>query len=168
MFHKTLYALSFGLCLTTAMAARADTLRVPKSGTPAFVADVASGWTPNYDDYGNLVIAADDHSSFVLLRILDDPGIGDRTLEDVATEVLKAAEATPFSRSGPGGIAGHPGESFYSQMTSNSTTLDVRLVVVKLDTAHDAVLAVIEQQTITSAQTANLSDAVGRIGLSDR
>ncbi|HVY33712.1 MAG TPA: hypothetical protein VG960_04750 [Caulobacteraceae bacterium] len=108
-------------------------MRQPKSGTPAFVADVASGWMPTYDDYGSLEIAAEDHSSFILLRIFSDPGLGDRPLPDVAAEVLKGAGATPYARSGPGGIAGRAGESFYSQITSNGVTLDVRLVVVELD-----------------------------------
>lgn len=152
MFVRALAMAAFAMVIT--VSAQAETLRAPAAGTPALAVDVPTGW---------VITKADDNNAFargprstVILQLSMMPGddVASLTLAAAAAEVLKSAGAKPYSRTQPGTVAGHAGETFFSEMTNDK---GVRIFVVgdfaRLDSTHIGMIL-----TLTVAVDANPQD----------
>jgi hypothetical protein len=148
-----------------ASAAQAEALRLPVSGVPAFVVNVPPGWTSQYDKWGNLGFIANDHSASLQLSMVADPSVASTSLDDIAANVIKAANASPSSRSEPGTILAYAGRTYYSGMTIRNTHLNLKFVIAKIDDTHAAVISFITRDNMTDAQQAQLDALLGDVQL---
>lgn len=156
MFRKSLLLPLFAL-LFCAVAARAETVRLPATGTPAYSFNVPDGWIIVYDQYGNLRISAADKSSALLLSMIEDPAVDTTPAAEVAAEIIKSSGAPPYTRTGSGRIAGLAADAFYTQLVNDKgVTLDFKLEIVKLDPTHYASQATLSVTDMTPAQTGAL------------
>jgi hypothetical protein len=156
------------LCLVAlaAGAAQAESVRMPKTGVPAFAFDAPPGWTVLYDEYGNLRLTAEDHTSALQLSMIDDPAMETSSLEDLAAEILKAAGAPPFSKQEDGTIAGFDGTTFISQVTNDSgVDVILRVTLVKLDATHVASQGEMRTTEMTGEETEALNSLLGDVRL---
>jgi hypothetical protein len=157
--------LGVGLVLGSAPS-RAQTVRLPKTGDPAFSVDVPTGWTYDYDQNNNLQFLSGDHSTALQLSMIVDPAVGTTPLSSVATDVFKSAGAEPYSKNEPGTLAGHAGEAFYGNLIINNNLLHMTLVLAKLDNSHVACLTTITRDGATPEQLATLNALIGLVRLS--
>ena len=166
MLRQTMLPLLLFVAVLATGVAQADSVRVPKTGVPAFAFDTPAGWTILYDEFGNLRLTADDHTCALQLSIISDPAIGKTPLSELAAQIMKAAEARPFSKQSPGTIAGRKGTQFFSQITNEkgvAVTLGVTLV--KLDASHVASQATMKAEGMSHAQIAALNALIARVRL---
>jgi hypothetical protein len=166
MFRTTavIFFVVLGLTASGVSSARADAIRFPATGTPAYAFDLPSGWSATKDDYGNMRVAADDKESALLLSFIVDPSVATATAPEVAAKIIKAAGAAPYTRSEPGSIAGIPGETFITTMSNDKgVVIDMRLVLVKLDSSHYASLAILAARGISASSKAALDALVTQV-----
>jgi hypothetical protein len=151
--------------LLGAVSAMAEAVRLPKTGDPAFAFDVPNGWTTLYDQYGNLRITATERTCFIQLSMITGPDV-ERPMPEVAAEIIKSAGAAPYSKTEAGAIAGQAGTKYLTTLTnSNGVRLDFKLVLVKLDSAHYASLAILMVPDVSPDRAAALDVLIGRIRL---
>lgn len=157
------------MCIGLALgcvAARAATLRLPKTGDPAFTVDVPTGWNYDYDQYDNLQFSAADHSTALQLSMITDASVATTTLEAVAAEIFKSAGSQPYSRTAADSIVGHAGEAFYGVLVVNGTNLQMKVILVKMDSTHIACLSTLIRPDANEAQVASLNALIGMVQLS--
>jgi hypothetical protein len=164
-------SLGLSILLGFALAAgsvpsRAQTVRLPKAGDPAFSVDVPTGWTYSYDTNGNLQFVASDHSAGLQLSMITDQGVAATTLEAVAANVFQTAGATPYTREEPGTVVGHTGEAFYGTLTEPQVVLQMKLIMAKLDDTHIAAISSLIRPDATPQQIAALKALIGLVQLS--
>lgn len=155
--RSLLLTLALGVALISGPVAYAETYRVPQTSNPAWVIDVPAGWSASYDDNGNLLVIADDHSAGLQLSILSDPSVNTTPLSELAAEIISSADASPYTSTAPGSLDGIPGETFIGVMPiQGGGTETMRLTMVKLDATHSAVQVELTRPDITKAQRAAL------------
>ncbi len=153
-----------GLTVLGISGARADSIRFPATGTPAYAFDLPTGWSSAQDNFGNMRVTADDRSSALLLSFIVDPSVATATAPEVAVKIIKAAGAAPYTKSEPGSIAGIPGEAFITTMSNDrGVVIDMRLVLVKLDSSHYASLAILAARGISASSAAALNALVAQV-----
>jgi len=163
MLKKTLVLFLIALA---AGVAQAESVRMPKTGVPAFAFDAPPGWAVLYDEFGNLRLTAQDRASALQLSMIDDPAIENTSLEELAAEIMKAAGAPPFSKQEDGSIAGLNGTTFISQITNDSgVEIVLRVTLVKLDKTHVASQGEMRTTEMTSEQTAAFTSLLGDVRL---
>jgi hypothetical protein len=139
-----------------AAPAYAQSLRIPADSVPAIEVVKQSGWTENYDDYGNLVMFASDGAGAVLFRLVTGgPGEKVPANAQIAEVILGAAGAKPYTKTEATTFAGGPAEAFYSTMqVDGGPVIRLRLVVRKLDDSRLAVGVTMIPETTSAAQRA--------------
>jgi len=159
------FVLVFGLLFLGSAQTRADEVRLPVDGTPAFDFVLPPGWTHLIDDNGNLRLTRENHSSVMQLSMITGPDVK-MSYPDMAAAILKAAGATPYSSSGPGSIAGVTGQQFQSTMTNDSGVhINLLVVLAKLDDEHTVTLATIQPNDIGKDDAAALEHLVAAVKL---
>ena len=146
-----------------APGAFAQQVRLPASGVPAFEFVPPPGWTSQIDSYDNLQLLLPDRMGVVQLSMAtgDD---AKAALEDFAAGILENAGAQPYGLSGPGVIAGRPGQSFQSSIVNQQgTKIDLLLVLARLDADHVAAQATIKAVGINAADSAAIDDLIARV-----
>jgi hypothetical protein len=161
---RLLRSLFLLLGLFGADRARAETVRLPASGDPAFAFDVPAGWNVAYDQDGNLQIVASDKSSALQLSLPAETG--NPSTSDLAAGILKAAGAQPYSATGTDTIAGKPADTFDAALVGNGASSACKVWIAKLDSRHYAVQLTLKQPTITAEQTAALEALIADVRFS--
>ncbi len=119
----------------TLSPARAEVVRFPETGAPAFFIATPDGWTHQPDGDGNMLLVAGNKTASYALTISDYSG----TLDDLAAGAMKTAGANPPQQMGPIAISGFRGYMYDSDMSNDQgTRINVHLVVLKLDASHMA------------------------------
>lgn len=158
--------LGAGLVLLS-VPSQAATVRLPKAGDPAFSVDVPTGWTYDYDEYGNLQFTASDRSTALQLSMVTGPNLANAPLSDFAAVIFKTAGAPPFSKSEASTISGHEAQAFYGNLPINGQILPMKVVIAKLDDSHFACLASLTHSGATPEQIAALNALIGLVQLSN-
>ncbi len=140
--------------------------RLPKTGAPALTVPSPPGWTPDYDEFGNLLLYAPDKSAALQLSMPSGAGIGLAAPSDLAALILKGAGAPPYDRTEPDSIDGEAGQAFISAIPEKAVTVDIRVAIVKVDNDHVAVVAKLIRRDATSAQAADLNKLATRVTIS--
>jgi len=159
--------LGVGLLLGSAPS-HAQTLRIPKVGDPALSVNMPAGWSSNYDQYGNLQFSSSDRSVNLQLSILTGSLAGAPildTLNATAASIFKASGAQPYSKSEPGALAGQLGVTYYSTLTTDNVTLNMKVVLAELDSSHVACMTIITRQEAALAQLLALNKLIGVVQL---
>ncbi len=149
--------------LASSQTSRAETVRVPATGEPAFAFDAPSGWMIIYDQYGNAEFVANDHASTMQLMIITDAGAMSTT--EMAVSFFQAADASPYSRTGSGTIAGYTADVFYSDLVIDDTHLNMAIMIHKIDDSHVAILSTTTKADILPAQTSALEALTASVRL---
>ena len=156
------------LCVGLALGSvpsRAQTVRLPKVGDPAFSVNVPPGWTYTYDDLGNLQFLASDHSTGLQLSMLTDPAATTSLSEDAAN-VFKGAGAQPYTKSEPSTLVGRPGQAFYGVLLVNNVPLQMKVILAKIDDSHVGIMVILTQNDDTPEQIAALNALISLVQLS--
>jgi hypothetical protein len=128
-------------------AAHAGQVRYPESGEPAITAEIPGGWHAEMRDDGNLHISSIDRNLEVLFSIVPFDG----TLDDAASEAMKANHATAPGRGPAVSISGRDGYTYYSMMAGdNGQILNMKMEVVRLDAENVGLFAIISDQKINA------------------
>ena len=132
---KLLVAAACGAALFLSASARAEIVRFPETGNPAFLITTPDDWTHQPDGDGNLLLIAGNKTASYALTV----GAYDGTLDDLATGAMKAAGAEPPQQMGPTQISGYRGYAYDSSMVNpRGVHVNVHFVAVKTDAAHMA------------------------------
>jgi hypothetical protein len=162
--RRFVVALVVALAFVSVSDAGAHTLRIPKDGSPALALDLPANWTAKYDDLGNLQFSSADKSLNVQLSMIDDPAVEGATLAEVAADIFKQGEISPYTRSTPGSIAGRKGETFFARKSyGNRGTVVFEVTLVKLDGTHIASVGKVTREGATAAQLAPLDVVVRQV-----
>ncbi len=114
--------------LLCALSARAETVRFPETGDPAFVITTPDDWTHRPDGSGNLLLIAGNKSASYALTVGPYKG----TLDDLANGAMKTAGANPPQQMGPTKISGYRGYIYDTDLTNPSGVhVNVHMVAVK-------------------------------------
>lgn len=152
------------LALVSAAVAEAQTLRIPKAGEPALALAVPPNWTAKYDDQGNLNYSNVDRSLNIQLAVIDEPAFQATTLSEVAATIFHESGIPAHTRSAPGTIDGHKGETFFTAKTYGSNgTLVFEVTLVKIDRRHVASMGRVTRDGLTTAQLAPLDGIVRQV-----
>lgn len=161
-------SLLFGVgLLLGSVPVHAGTVRLPKTGDPAFTVDVPTGWSYDYDQYDNLQFSATDHSTALQLSMITDASVATTTLEAVATEIFKSAGSGTYTSTGSDNIVGRTGKAFYGALVVNGTNLRMKVILAKLDNGHIACLSTLIRPDATDEQVASLNALIGLVQLSN-
>lgn len=119
--------------LFAASPALAADVRYPEKGVPAVAFKLPDGWSKQYDDDHNLLMASSNHSVVVVLSLVEYSG----SLDYLATEALKVAKADPPTDKKAMRVAGLNGYAWRSHASAaDGTKLNLRLMEVKIDPTH--------------------------------
>ncbi|MDE2184144.1 MAG: hypothetical protein KGJ78_14085 [Alphaproteobacteria bacterium] len=151
-----------------AAGAQAETWRLPRQGVPAFVVDAPAGWTGGYDQYDNLQFTALDHSSAVQFSIIAGQDAATTPAEDIAAGIFRTAGAPPYERSESGSIAGRAGTAFVGTLPEKSGNLDLRVVLVKVDSMHFFCLTTLTAPQITADQRAAMEALIAGASIDEK
>jgi hypothetical protein len=118
------------LCIS---AAKAETLRFPATGDPAFVVDLPDGWTHQLDANGNMLALAADKFAGMSLSIENYSG----RLDDLASGIQ--AGGAQLHNTGAAKVSGYRGFTYDSAGVSpNGAPAHIHMILVKLDDTHAA------------------------------
>lgn len=149
-----------------AVAARADDIRFPKDGSPAFLIKLPDGWISHEDQFNGIQLLPSDHRTLVYLSMVRDPQYKDKPLMDLALAIGKPSNITEFPKQEPGAISGHSGTTFIGKMHNDKgTLLDVKMVIIPLEPDLWATETLLTSQNLTSAQVEALHTAVDGVSL---
>jgi hypothetical protein len=158
-----------GAAVFAAGVAQAEVERLPAAGAPAFQVDVPTGWTTNRDGDGNLYVIAGDHSAVLVLNMVTANDASSVTLDAFAATALSHANATPFSRKDATSLAGRSAVAYISTIPNQSVgTVQIRLVLARVDATHIAVESELIQPNASAAQTHAFDGLIGRLEIVDR
>ena len=131
---------ALGAAVLFSVSARAEVIRFPETGSPAFVITTPDGWTHEPDGDGNMLLIAGNKTASYALTI----GSYDGTLDDLATGAMKTAGAQPPQQMGPTSISGYRGYMYDSSMVNPAGVhVNVHMVAVKTDAAHMATITML-------------------------
>jgi hypothetical protein len=146
---------------------QAEVVRFPKTGAPAFLVDVMSGWGTQEDKFGGLQVFPNDHASAIYLSMTRDPQYSGHPLKDVATAIADAAGIKAFIRQEPATLSGMSGEAFYAVMKNDrGVELDMKMVVVMMASDLWAVEMTMLPKNVAAAARTQNSQMIGRITVS--
>jgi hypothetical protein len=149
-----------------AVAARADDIRFPKEGSPAFLIKLPAGWTSHEDRYNGIQLLPGDHRTLVYLSMVRDPLYKDKPLMDLALAIGKPSNIKEFPKQEPAAISGHSGTAFIGKMHNDKgTLLDVKMMIIPLEPDLWATETLLTSQNLSSAQVEALHQAVNGVSL---
>ena len=144
---RWLAAIFFGTLTLLSVSAQAGTIRVPEVGDPAFTLDCPDDWTHDPPNGQSIVVTSGDRSTSIVLLI----GPNTLPLDNMVAVLMKGLGASPPTNTGSTDISGYHGFAYESAMTSSAGLhVNMRIVAVKLDNSHAAVIAM---QTLDSIST---------------
>jgi hypothetical protein len=156
------------LALALAIAvpiARADTYRIPPTGSPALSLDAPPGWKATVNPQGGIVAGASDGSALLQLWLILDPKLQTMTEADIAAAMFKSLGAPPPTKSEPGSIGDARGQAFIGATTMGGAGVSLRLVLVRLDATRVALMFETTRDPLTTPQRAALNQLVAHITL---
>jgi hypothetical protein len=159
--------LGVGVLLGSATS-HAQTLRIPKVGDPALSVNATAGWTSSYDQSGNLQLFSSDHSVMLQLSVSTGSfgaGATLNTLNTAAADIFKSAGAQPYSKSEQSTLAGQMGMAYYGALNEPNMVLNLKVILVELDSSHIISASTLASQSATAAQLAALNTLVGSVKL---
>ena len=166
--RRTVVALLFVFACLAAGSARAEDIRFPKEGSPAFMISLPAGWTAHEDQYNGIQLIPTDHRTLVYLSMVRDPQYTGKPLMDLALAIGKPSNITEFPKQEPTSISGHNGTTFIGQMKNDKgTLLDVKMMIIPLEKDLWATETLLTSQGLNSTQTDELNQAVRGITLTD-
>ena len=138
--HRQFISLSRLLAVAIAIVAvrpvAAKDLRFPEKGDIAFVLHFPDELTTREDERGNLIVTSPDRTWALSLSRTDD-SLSDKSVDEVAKEVLAAASAQPYNSHESATVGGNKAEAYRSKMTNGKgTPLTVKLVITKVDRTY--------------------------------
>ena len=107
--RRTVVALLFVFACLCAGSTRAEDIRFPKQGSPAFMISLPSGWTGHEDQYNGIQLLPADHRTLVYLSLVRDPQYKDKPLMDLALAIGKPSNISTFPKQEPASISGRNG-----------------------------------------------------------
>ncbi|HEY4942669.1 MAG TPA: hypothetical protein VII56_14665 [Rhizomicrobium sp.] len=155
----------FALATILITAARAEPVRLPESGDPAFTAQLPDGWTHHVNAEGSLVALSANQTASLTLTILDYDG----TLEELAAGAIKSPDGMPPQKSGPVDISGYGGSIFDGALISAAGVhAKVHLLAVKLDDEHVAAATLLTADNLDAAQSDAANAVLKTVALSHK
>ena len=149
-----------GLLGCLGATAQADSLRFPKTGSPAFLIDVHGGWSAHEDQFNGIQIFPGDRSTMIYLSLVRDAKYKDRPLMELALAIGKESNITSFPRQEAIVLSGRSGTAFFGEMkTANGTELDVKMVIVPLEPDLWATETLLTARSANAAQKSALGAA---------
>lgn len=138
-----------------AAPAHAQTLRAPATGTPAIEMATPAGWKGELDQDGNLTMMADDATGAILLTVLKaDPGEPVPANDILAATFFSELGATPTGNARRSTFAGDPAETYKAQISVDGFSMEVDLVIRRLDDRNIAMAVLMAPSSITAEQRA--------------
>ncbi|MBL6937804.1 MAG: hypothetical protein ISS15_17055 [Alphaproteobacteria bacterium] len=127
---KRVLLASFTLAALAA-GARAENLRYPETGDPAFVITTPDGWTHTVNANGNLIVFNEPHTASINFKI----GELDGSLDELAAKAASTPDGMPPANRGTADIAGgYKGTVYESKfVTPGGVKTDLRMILVRLD-----------------------------------
>jgi hypothetical protein len=162
MRWNALAAIVIAFTLSLASATQAETVRIPKTGVPAFSFNAPAGWRIVYDQHGNLQFYSPDKGVRMQLSIIIVSG-ANPTLEEIAAAVMKGGGFSPVTRQQAGAIAGRAGQTFIASTIVDGALLSLDITLVRLDGAHVASLARVKRFDATRADVAALDALISAV-----
>jgi len=168
-----------GLCLVVAAAApgntaRADPLRFPPAGKPAFQVTLLKGWHSKADTRGGLLLVPPPQSqhAMVYIAVLTDETLRGADARKVAGAVAKVAgfelndKQDPARVSDPTGARIYRGTAFYGSMPPvRGLARKAKIVIFPLSPNTWAQIWVITQPGIGAVEIAALEQVLDGIAL---
>ncbi|HJW39613.1 MAG TPA: hypothetical protein VJ476_00120 [Rhizomicrobium sp.] len=144
---KMHFLAALGAAVFFSMPVRAEQVRFPQTGAPAFVITTPDGWTHQPDGDGNMLLISGNKTASYALTIGSYSG----NLDDLATGAMKAAGANAPQQMGPTIISGFRGYEYDSSMVNPSGVhVNVHMVAVKTDAGHMASVTMLTVDGIAS------------------
>jgi len=139
---------ALGAAALFSLSARAEVVRFPETGSPAFVITTPDGWTHQPDGNGNMLLIASNKQVGYSLTMSHFDG----SLDNLAAEVMKALDGPPPQQMGPTSISGYRGYMYDSSVVFPSGAhRNLHMVIVKTDSTHFASLTLITPDSISGA-----------------
>ncbi len=132
-----------------AIPAHAETVRLPSSGDPAFVAQLPDGWTHETYMDGSLKAFSPDHTAAITLVIARYRG----TPEELAATAIETPDGTPPLNAGAAAISGYAGARFEATIVDDDVHAKVRMLVVRVDENHMAAATLMTAENLAAAQS---------------
>jgi hypothetical protein len=152
---KIIMRVAVAAALLWAGPARAEEVRFPETGGPAFDFQVPDDWVTTTDNDGNMEVAQRIKNVTLVLSIGAD---ATANLDDYAARMLKAAGADPAGRKETAMLGGHAGAIYYSAMDNSSDPsglrIAIRLTLVKPDAGSVASCALLIDASASEADIA--------------
>jgi hypothetical protein len=146
--------------------AAAKDMRFPDKGDVAFVLHIPDAEKAEPDGSGNLIVTSPDHGWARSLGVTHDKAFASKPYDDMAKEILVAANAKPFSKHQPGTIGGKKAEAYYTTLVNaKNTTANVKLLIIS-EQAYVVTESIIPLPKLAAAQQKSLDTAVKSITLS--
>lgn len=141
--------------LVAPLALQALDVRHPAQGLPAYAFLLPDGWDQSPMDDGNLLLLSPNRSTVIVIYI----GESDEDLDQLATDSLVVAKASPFSRHEPAEISGFKGKTYFSTLTNErGVNTNLELTIVRVDENHIATCTL-----ILSAGLPKADETAGRL-----
>ena len=160
---KILAGIVLAFVLMLSPAAQAESVRIPKEGSPAFAFDAPPGWRIVYDEYNNLQFFDPANSAMLQLNVMAGPEMQGASLEDLAAAVLKAGTFPPYTHQEVGSISGRAGQTFSASKPSNGIQLITDLTLVRLDETHVATLTRMKRSDVKPAALSALEALIAKV-----
>jgi hypothetical protein len=146
--------------------AHAKEMRFPEKGSVAFRLQLPKDWTANNDSSGNLNVTAPDHTSVVILSVIDDEDAAKAAPDALAEKILKSTGADPFSTKEPVTISKTDGTTYYSHLKNDKgVSMNFKLNIFDIGGKHVAMLMILSATDITAAQKNSLDAVIKGITL---
>jgi hypothetical protein len=116
-------------------AARADTIRVPREGVPAFEVDISSDLQSHFDDAGCLILTSAQYDGqMIQLCVFDVSDTPDASIDELGGRVATLLKTGGVAKSSSASVDGREGREFVTEPSQAGK--EARFTVVKLDRTH--------------------------------
>jgi len=164
--RRTVVAFLVVFACLIAGSARAEAIRFPKEGSPAFMITLPAGWIAHEDQYNGIQLLPTDHRTLVYLSMVRDAQYTGKPLMDLALAIGKPSNISVFPKQEPTSISGRDGTAFIGQMKNDKgTLLDVRMMIIPLEPDLWATETLLTSQNLNSTQVDALKEAVNGVSL---
>jgi hypothetical protein len=156
------------LLLSVTCPAWATDIVFPPDKEPALHFTTPEGWTSTADSIGNLLIKAPNASSALSVALPDSPDLESITIDDFRKAVMKAGNTTYSDKSEPITVSGLAGTVYYGTMNSNAVPLDVKMIVIRIDSSHIACVNLITRHGGAEADITAGEDVLSSLTISTK
>jgi hypothetical protein len=164
MRRRGLFGIVLGIVLAATSAARAEMVRIPAAGEPAFAFEAPEGWTVFVKAPNALRLASAGGHAALELSIVDSAEVAAMPVSAIGADILRMAGLPPPSMIQAGAIGGFPGEGYTVRGTNEKgVALTAILTVAKLDASHVATMMRATADGISSTEAADLQRLIDRV-----